>query len=410
MTNALSILKSGTNRNVEASNSGFFIRHWSFVIGERAVVLMLTMLGCFSAAEAQEEPKVPFIEQTLQRSDDFYSGGMKSLVGDVVKVTGIAGDVVQELQKVAAEAVKDKMTKSKVGLWKTWHAMQKDGEVDQVQFWASYRKLPEAILTPDRSPIWDEGLRRLLKPDDLAKWDAEATKRRARIEKAIGDYLNRGRDQWKTQRMDARKSQAEELVTQGKLDEATTKRLRDGIEASVAKALPAWGKGLEKSIREYVKSAFLGGADDRIQALEGGQINFGTAAEPEASAAEETSWRELLKQSLNTETYSIWESREQQRLERRVHAMAMLAVAELDRKLRLTTDQRNKLEGIFTNVIRNSKAKIDAMFSQSYSNSEILLMILNGVPENEAKAFLGEDQMIGWRDVASRYSSWWNQF
>lgn len=373
----------------------------------------LLLLACFAFHQpsfAQEEPKVPFIEQTLQRSDDFYSSGMKSLVSDVVKVTGVAGDVVPELQKVATAAVKDKMDKSKVGLWKTWHAMQKDGQVDQIQFWNSYRKLPEAILTPDRSPIWEEGLKRLLKPDELAKWDAEATTRRARIEKAIADYLDRGRKLWKDQRVETRKAQVEELVTINKLDAASTTKVRDGIEGAVSAALPVWGRGLEKSIREYVKSAFLGGADDRVQALEGGQINFGSAGEPDAVAAEEASWRTLLKQALSAEQFGQWEAREQQRLDRRLRAMAMMTVAELDRKLRLTTAQRSTLEERFVKVIRDGKSKMDALFSQNYANSEIMLMVLNGIPDAEVKALLEEEQLVVWRDVAARYSSWWNQF
>ncbi len=375
----------------------------------RAVLLAVSFSSSPSAS-AQEEAKVPFIEQTLQRSDDFYSSGMKSLVGDVVKVTGVAGEVVQELQKVAAAAVKDKMDKSKVGLWKTWHAMQKDGEVDQIQFWNSYRKLPEAILTPDRSPIWEEGLKRLLKPDELAKWDAEATKRRTRIEKAIADYLDRGRKLWKDQRVETRKAQVEELVTINSLDAVTTSKVRNGIEGAVTSALPAWGKGLEKSIREYVKSAFLGGADDRVQALEGGQINFGSASEPEAVVAEETGWRELLRQSLSGEQFGQWEAREQQRLDRRMRAMAMMTVAELDRKLRLTMSQRSTLEERFLKVIREGKSKVDALFAQNYANSEIMLMVLNGIPDAEVKSLLEEEQLVVWREVASRYSGWWNQF
>ena len=381
-----------------------------FVVPSRIwLSLILAVFGCFSVT-AQEEPKVPFIDQTLQRSDDFYSSGMKSLVTDVAYITGVGPEIVKELNAVAMEAVKDKMAKSKVGLWKTWHAMQKDGEVDQVQFWASYRKLPEAILTPDRSPIWEAGLKRLLKPDELAKWDAEATKRRARIEKAIADYLDRGRKVWKDQRVETRKAQVEELVVINKLDASTTTKVRDGIEGAVASALPAWGKGLEKSIREYVKSAFLGGADDRVQALEGGQINFGSAGEPDAVAAEEGAWRQLLQQALSAEQFGQWQDREQQRLERRLRAMAMMTVAELDRKLRLTTAQRSTLEERFVKVIRDGKSKVDALFAQNYANSEIMLMVLNGIPEAEVKALLEEEQLVVWRDVAARYSSWWNQF
>jgi hypothetical protein len=373
----------------------------------------LTLLLVFSVVARAEEtdPKVPFIDQTLQRSDDFYSGGMKSLVEDVVKTAEIKDDgKINALRKAAELAVRDKMDKSKYGLWKTWREMSRDGEVDQNQFWTAYRKLPEAILTPDRSPIWADALKANLSIDEQTKWMTEEVKRRTRIEKAIQDYLTKGRDTWKVQRIDNRKAQAEELITQTKLDAQQAQGLREGIDGAISRSIGAWGKGLEKQIREYVKSAFLGGAEDRIQQLEGGQINFGYASEPDALAAEEVEWRALLKSKLPAEGYASFEQREQQRNERRVRALGMLAVSELDRKLRLTEQQRSTLETKLTEVIRTHKAKIDTMLSQSYANSEIVLMVCNGVPATDAKAMLEPDQLEVWHEMTARYSGWWNQF
>jgi hypothetical protein len=373
----------------------------------------LTLLLVFSVVARAEEtdPKVPFIDQTLQRSDDFYSGGMKSLVEDVVKTAEIKDDgKINALRKAAELAVRDKMDKSKYGLWKTWREMSRDGEVDQNQFWTAYRKLPEAILTPDRSPIWADALKANLSIDEQTKWMTEEVKRRTRIEKAIQDYLTKGRDTWKVQRIDNRKAQAEELITQTKLDAQQAQGLREGIDGAISRSIGAWGKGLEKQIREYVKSAFLGGAEDRIQQLEGGQINFGYASEPDALAAEEVEWRALLKSKLPAEGYASFEQREQQRNERRVRALGMLAVSELDRKLRLTEQQRSTLETKLTEVIRTHKAKIDTMLSQSYANSEIVLMVCNGVPASDAKAMLEPDQLEVWHEMMARYSGWWNQF
>jgi hypothetical protein len=373
----------------------------------------LALLLVFSVVARAEEtdPKVPFIDQTLQRSDDFYSGGMKSLVEDVVKTAEIKDDgKINALRKAAELAVRDKMDKSKYGLWKTWREMSRDGEVDQNQFWTAYRKLPEAILTPDRSPIWADALKANLSIDEQTKWMTEEVKRRTRIEKAIQDYLTKGRDTWKVQRIDNRKAQAEELITQTKLDAQQAQGLREGIDGAISRSIGAWGKGLEKQIREYVKSAFLGGAEDRIQQLEGGQINFGYASEPDALAAEEVEWRALLKSKLPAEGYASFEQREQQRNERRVRALGMLAVSELDRKLRLTEQQRSTLETKLTEVIRTHKAKIDTMLSQSYANSEIVLMVCNGVPATDAKAMLEPDQLEVWHEMTARYSGWWNQF
>ena len=374
------------------------------------LLLLVTGLAQASATDPNETENVPFIQQTLDRSTDFYSNGMKSLVEDVLKITGAPEAKKTDLLKAADESVKDKMAKSKVGLWKTWKEMSKEGQVDQIQFWNAYRKLPEAILTPDRSPIWSDALGRILTPVELAKWSQEEGVRRSRIEKAIQDYLKRGRDEWRTKRVDTRRAEINEMETQAMIPATAAATLKNGVTASVEKAVGSWGKGLEKQIRESLKSAFLGGAEDRIQALEGGQMNFGTVSDADGMQAEVDTWRALVQQTLDAPAFAAWEAREQKRADRRVQALSMMTVAELDRKLRLTPEQRLKLEPVVSKVVRASKAKLDVFLGQAYANTELLMMVINGIPASEVSTLIEADQMEGWREVRERYAGWWNQF
>ncbi|MDB6072642.1 MAG: hypothetical protein JWO89_282, partial [Verrucomicrobiaceae bacterium] len=281
---------------------------------------------------------------------------------------------------------------------------------DQIQFWNAYRKLPEAILTPDRSPLWAEALTRVLTPDELAKWSKEEGVRRGRIEKAIQDYLKRGRDDWGAKRIEARNAEINEMESQALVPPPVATALRTGLAAAVNKALGSWGKGLEKQIRESLKSAFLGGAEDRIQVLEAGQMNFGLVSDADGMQAEWDTWKTLLQQTLDAPAFASWEAREQKRADRRVRALSMMTVAELDRKLRLTPDQRQKLEPVVSRVVRSSKAKLDVFLGQAYANTELLLMVINGIPASEVVSLIEADQMEGWREVRERYAGWWNQY
>ena len=376
-----------------------------------ALFLFPFLFSLFPSVKAEEETeKVPFIEQTLDRSTEFYSTGMKTLVEDVLKVTGAPETAKAGLTKAADEAVKDKMAKSKTGLWKVWKDMSKQGQVDQVQFWNAYRKLPEAVLTPDRSPLWTEVLPTLLKSDEMAKWAKEETVRRGRIEKAIQDYLKRGRDEWRQRRKEARTAEVDEMQAQALITAVVSDAVKAGLDGALDKAAGSWGKGLEKQIRESLKSAFLGGAEDRIQALEAGQLNFGTVTDAEGAQAEAESWRALLREKLDPGAFTGWEAREQKRADRRVQALSMMTVAELDKKLRLTPAQREKLEPVVSHAVRDAKAKLDAFLSQPYANTELLLMVINGIPSNDVASLIEPDQMAGWQEVKERYSGWWNQF
>ena len=377
---------------------------------KRVLFSSFCFICAFAAAEVEFEEKVPFIEQVLDRSTEFYGNGMKGLVDEVLKISGAPESKKPELLKAAEDSVKDKMTKSKTGLWRTWKEMSHNGQVDQVQFWNAYHKLPEAVFTPDRSPSWTEALPRLLAPNEFEKWSTEEKSRRERIEKAIQGYLSRGRDVWLQGRKDSRTAEIKELETQGTIPAGTANNLRNGLQPALDKAAVTWGGGLERTIRENLKSAFLAGAEERVKQLENGQMNFGLVTDTEAMTAESKTWHELLKATLDPAAYSTYEAREQKRLERRLQALAMMTVAELDRRLRLTPEQRQKLEPVIRRVVTEARAKVEAFQSQPYANSELLLMVINGVPAPEVATLIDADQLAGWQDIKDKYAGWWNQY
>jgi hypothetical protein len=378
-------------------------------------LLLLLAVGFASALWAQvDEPQgpdeVPFIQQTLDRSTEFYGSGMKSLVQDVVKTVKLEAKAAEELNQVAEAAVADKMEKSRTGLWKTWQAMSSDGRVNQNAFWTAYRKLPEAILTPDRSPQWADGLKRVLSAEQLALWQVEEKKRRDRIEKAVSDYLSKGRDDWKQKRVEVRKLDVADLAKLGSLDQVTQDQLKAGIAEVVNKGATQWGQAIEKQVREYVKSAFLGGAEERIVAIENGSLNFNSQADTPAQEAEDAAWQEMLRKILPAEAATAFAAREKSRQGKRDRALAMMAVAELDRKIRLSRSQREQLEVVFMQAVVGNRPKVDSMMQQNYLNTEMMLMLLHAVPEAQVKPLLQSDQLYGWKEAMHQYADWWNSF
>ena len=127
-------------------------------------------------------------------------------------------------------------------------------------------------------------------------------------------------------------------------------------------------------------------------------------------AAEGETWRALLKQTLDATAFGTWEAREQKRQDRRLQALSSITVSELDKRLRLTSDQRQRLEPIIKRVIQSARAKLDAFQSQPYANTELLLMLVNGVPATEVAALIEADQLAGWEELKERYGGWWNQY
>jgi hypothetical protein len=363
-----------------------------------------------ASAEAQSPDEVPFIRQTLDNSTTFYGTGMKTLVAEVIQQAKLDEAKAAELTKAAEAAVEEKMVKSRTGLWNTWKELAVGGKVNQNAFWTTYRKLPEAIFTPEKSEHWTAALNRLLTADQLKLIGGDMEKRKARVEKAIADSLARGRDEWKTRRMDLRKAQAEALAKELALPVDAASQLAAGIQGSLAKGAAVWGQKVERDLREYLKGALMGGAEDRIAAVEAGNLNVAVGSDATADSTEETAWQEHVKTSLPAEAAQRVQQQAQARKLRRAKAVAGMTVAELDRKLRLSQTQRQQIEPLFIELVTQQETKMDLLMGQSYLNTDMLLMLLNGVEPKSFNALLSPEQQKVWPDMAQQYADWWAQY
>lgn len=372
----------------------------------RISILFLLLSGALVAAE---RPKVQFIDDILTQSDIAYGTGMKNLVAEVVKVAGADARQAEALTLAAEAAVKEKMDRSRDDLWKVWDELQVNEEVNQVAFWNSYRKLPNAQLTPERLPLWEDALKSTLTADQYAKWEKLAGDRRARIDKAVAACLEKGRESWVTRRTETRNLLADSLIGSYQLDGAQSGRLKGGVEAIVADSARQWGVTLEKQIRDYLKTAFLGGADERLQAVENGAMNFGNEMDEEAMRREDEAWQALVKQVFNADQFTRYESAERSRQERRLRSLARVVVAEVDRKVLLTAAQREKLEPLVQRIVQENAHKLEALLAQNYVNSEMLIGVVSSLKEEDVKPILEPEQWNGWREAASRMAYFMDQ-
>lgn len=369
----------------------------------------IAMLGIAASLGAQERSHVPFIEDILTQSDIAYGTGMKNLVAEVVKVSGADAAQAETLTKAAEAAVKEKMDRSRADLWVVWDELQVNEEVNQVAFWNAYRKLPNAQITPEVLPQWEEALKATLNAEQYGKWEKLAADRRARIDQAIAACLVKGRETWVTKRRESRLAYAESLTQTYQLTDAQSAKLKDGVTKVVEQSAKSWGTALEKQLRDYLKTAFLGGADERLQAVENGAMNFGTDNDEATMKSEEEAWTLLLRDTLNAEQVKLYEAAEQARRQRRLGSLVRVVVAEVDRKVLLTAEQRQKLEPMVLAVVQAHALKLEGLLAQNYVNSEMLLGVVSLVKEEQIKPILDKEQWDGWREAATRMSYYFAQ-
>jgi hypothetical protein len=374
----------------------------------RSLIIGLILIS--PAITAQERPHVPFIEDILAQSDTAYTTGMKCLVSEIAKDCATTPEQTAKLNEAAMAAVKTKMDLSRTDLWAVWDKLAIDGEMaNQLAFWQTYRKIPNSSLTPERLPVWEEAVKATLNPEQFGKWEVLAKGKRDRIDKAVLAALDKARADWIAKRTEARTSLAAAIIAQHQLTPAEADALKLGVAEVINQSVASWGKGLETTLREYVKTAFLGQADARLAALENGGATMGNETDEVALKAEDAAWEALLQKTLTPTQLASYQAAAAQKTARRVEALGQVVVSEIDRKVLLTQDQRQKLQPLVTSAIQEQLAKMEALLAQSYVNTEMLLCILPKLDEANVKSMLQPDQWTAWREAAAKSAYFFDQ-
>jgi len=362
------------------------------------------------AITAQERPHVPFIEDILAQSDTAYTTGMKGLVSEIAKDCAATPEQTAKLNEAAMAAVKLKMDLSRTDLWAVWDKLAIDGEMaNQLAFWQTYRKIPNSALTPERFAVWEDAVKATLNPEQLGKWEVLAKGKRDRIDKAVLAALEKARADWIAQRTEARTALAAAIIAQHQLTPTEADALKLGVAEVINQSVFSWGKGLETTLREHVKTAFLGQADARLAALENGGATMGNETDEVALKAEDAAWEALLQKSLTPAQLTSYQAAAAQKAARRVEALGRVVVSEIDRKVLLTQEQRQKLQPLVSTAIKAQLAKIEALMAQSYVNTEMLLCILPKLDEAFVKSMLQPDQWTAWREAAAKSAYFFDQ-
>ena len=112
---------------------------------------------------------------------------------------------------------------------------------------------------------------------------------------------------------------------------------------------------------------------------------------------------------MTAEERKRWKSVESDRIQRRAKAMAMVAVSEVDRSVRLTPGQRGQLEPLLVTVLEEYLPFVEDQenFGYMLQNSEGLLVFLQGIPSEKVKEIIHPNQKKQWDQAGSRYSGWW---
>ena len=365
-----------------------------------------------------EEALEAYVQESADKNVVERRQQMERRVDDLVIETGFPKEKIDALKNAVAEvAEKSRQPSADIarefgGIFARNAYLGMYPNVLEV-FRAGSNRFPgmEKSLAEVSTVDMDDAVRNTLSAAEYATWEKAKNEAKNRLEKAIGDYLDRLVDARRLERKSDLERQVERLVGGLPVDEKRAKVLREGIDGVVEASLKAWREGQEKPVRTFVKSS--GNSEEEIlDYLEQGSVRFNQeseSGESSAAAIEEAAFEKLLVSQLTAEERKRWKSVESDRIQRRAKAMAMVAVSEVDRSVRLTPGQRGQLEPLLVTVLEEYLPFVEDQenFGYMLQNSEGLLVFLQGIPSEKVKEIIHPNQKKQWDQAGSRYSGWW---
>jgi hypothetical protein len=353
-------------------------------------------------SEEDEKALTDLIRKAARTRRSEFKKDLEKAVKDLADSADL-GDA----RKDKLEALIPNVTEAAVAAWekkaREWmmtYVVQAGGNAAVIRDWkpetlSNDRNSNFAAVAADQTPEWKAGLKDILSEGQLRVVEEGEKARIDKVRKEMGDYLNASETYAGTLftgQMDTALGRIERF---GGVDEERRKKLKKAADEAVKTTTAEWRTRAENQLLAMDEEA-------RDQMAKNGGF-MGVAVTDKANQAEEQKvWREAVAQLLtDAERKLISESRAAVRA-RRADALAMVLVADLDRLIGLSEEQRNaitKLAG--KRMLALPSQYFDPPENNGYYSLDIGQMMQKlGSIKDKILPLLGERQVKRWESLA----------
>jgi len=254
---------------------------------------------------------------------------------------------------------------------------------------------------PENQPIWAETIKASLSPAQFTEWEKIADDKTRIQLKEITGHLKGSVDRMNEQFKGGMDTVIGEIATVLTLPGERLDKLKNKAADIVNRSVDAWREQQINAIRAM-------GETERRQLLAREGVSYSTTSSKLQRPEYQPEWKALLKAELSEAEFQRLEAAQKERSARRNKALAMLLVSEIDKRIGLSTTQRERLLPLALNPSRNlirlnptgeegDEEAIEGAanwnLQPAYFNAAALKM-----PEAEVRAVLDPAQWPHWQD------------
>jgi hypothetical protein len=249
------------------------------------------------------------------------------------------------------------------------------------------------LTPPFDQDAWIKAMHQVLTPDQMALWDKAETDRKAKIENEIAKGLQAGVDRIRTQQTQEVNLACREIELAVGLPKDRSDKLEALGKSVVDQTSQMWGERVRKAL-------FSMGDLQRSQFSQG---RFWMGEDEKEIPTEQAAWQDGVAAILTPDEKSRLQAEKDQRKSKREEVMGQMMLMELDEKLALTEEQRQKLKPLTDRLIKDVPQLFPkASSGESYYgySPDTFLSAANRANEAELKPILDKVQMKRWKDLS----------
>jgi hypothetical protein len=298
--------------------------------------------GKYGVPEADEKPMVELAKKAaeLRRGEleKELDAAIKQIV-EAAKLDDAAKKKLEDLRKPAVdESMEDWVDKACQFLAPT--VMKAGGAEKGLRAYKASTLARTRMVKPGSSPeetkAWKEGVKAALSAEQFAAVEKLEKERREEMVKEFKDFLDASEDQL-GQRVDmAMERHLQSILLYGSIDEERSKKLKEAAAAAVKETLSEWRKRAEKKLLAMDERS-------REQMMQNNGFMGLDSTEEDSKPENLDVWKTAVKGLIKEDELKAIEARRGEVKKRRASALAMVVVADADRFLGLSEEQRNKL-------------------------------------------------------------------
>lgn len=248
----------------------------------------------------------------------------------------------------------------------------------------------EMEAMPEGEPRWQEAVAATLTPQEKEKWGVILAERQKRREGDIKDYVEKMMPQWQPSFEQRMKFHLGAVKAELALDEARAKQLEAASNEAVKMTMEIWKRKTGKLLRSL--------SQDQFDAALAGRSNYFAPLEEEEGPMYQAAWKKGFESILTPEERQRWQTAQVERADRDKRALLLVAVFELDKRLALSTAQRQKLEAALTKVAGEfTKGRADTSYWNI--NLDSLYTTAKRANADEVRSILDDKQWQRWQTL-----------